>query len=150
MSDEKQASEVSIPESHRPILESAIYAQVSTVRHKDGYISTNPMSFDWDGEYLRLSTLKQRVKYRNLLNNPQITVCIVDPKDMTRYVEIRGVAELADDPEGSLNRKMFRRLMGREFDLDPPGAQRVIIRVIPHQVSTPLLYGGKLSRDKIS
>lgn len=40
-------------------------AMVSTIGYKDGLISTNPVTFDWDGEHVRLSTLKSRVKYRN-------------------------------------------------------------------------------------
>ena len=53
----------------------------------------------------------------------------------TRYLEIRGFAEITDDPQGTLNRKMFRRMSGKEMDLDEPGAERVIIRIIPTQVS---------------
>jgi PPOX class probable F420-dependent enzyme len=136
-----------IPESHLSILETATMAMLSTIRHKDGHISTTPMGFDWDGETLRFSTLKERVKYRNMQNDPRIAVCIVDPKNITRYVEIRGVAELQDDPDGSLNKRMYKRQTGKEFDLDEPGAQRVIVTVIPHQVSTPLLYGGRVERQ---
>jgi len=61
--------EASIPDTHAGILETALMAMVSTIGHKDGLISTNPVAFDWDGEYIRLSTLKSRVKYRNLLAN---------------------------------------------------------------------------------
>jgi hypothetical protein len=63
--------EARIPDTHVGILDTALLATVSTISHKDGLISTNPVAFDWDGEYLRLSTLKSRVKYRNLLANPQ-------------------------------------------------------------------------------
>lgn len=139
-------SEVRIPATHVGILETALLAMVSTIRHKDGLISTNPVGFDWDGEYVRLNTLESRVKYRNLVANPQITFCAVDPQMGTRYIEIRGHAQLSDDPEGSLNRKMFRRMTGKEFDLDEPGAERVIVKIIPTQVSTPALYGGRLDR----
>ena len=90
-----------IPATHVGILESALLATVSTIRHEDGLISTNPVGFDWDGEFVRLSTLKSRVKYRNLAANPLITFCVVDPQMQTRYIEIRGYAELIDDPEGA-------------------------------------------------
>jgi len=137
-------SEPRVPDSHVGILETAKYGMLSTIRHKDGLISTNPVGFDWDGEYVRISTLKSRVKYGNLLANPMITFCVMDPQAGTRYIEIRGTAELTDDPDGSLNRAMFRRLTGMEFDLDEPGAERVIVKIVPSQVSTPTLYGGRL------
>jgi PPOX class probable F420-dependent enzyme len=138
-----EVPEVPIPDTHVGILETALLATVSTISHKDGLISTNPVGFDWDGEYVRLSTLKSRVKYHNLVANPLVTFCAVDPKSPMRYIEIRGYAQISDDPEGTLSRKMFRRMSGKELDLDEPTAERVIIKIIPTQVSTPTLYGGR-------
>ena len=63
-------SDVYVPQSHLHILETAIQGMLSTIRHKDGLISTNPVGFDWDGEFVRISTLKARVKYANLLADP--------------------------------------------------------------------------------
>lgn len=138
------STSTSVPDSHKNILETAVFAFVSTIRHRDQRISTNPIGFDWDGETFRFSTLKSRVKYRNLQEDSRITVCILDPQVPTRYVEIRGKAVLEDDPGGALNRKMFFEKMGYEFDLDEPGEERVIVTVVPEQVSTPKLYGGRL------
>lgn len=138
------AAQKSVPDSHKAILETAVFAFVSTIRAKDQLISTNPVGFDWDGETLRFSTLKSRIKYRNLQADSRLTICVLDPVNPTRYVEIRGHAELADDPDGSLNQKIYRKNMGRDFDLDEPDAERVIVTVMAEQVSTPLLYGGRL------
>ena len=139
--------EASIPDTHAGILETALTAMVSTIGHKDGLISTNPVAFDWDGEYIRLSTLKSRVKYRNLLANPQITFCALHAKDLSRYIEIRGHAEVSEDPDGSLNRELFNRITGKDWpNLDEPGAERVIVKIVPTQVSAPALYGGRFDR----
>jgi PPOX class probable F420-dependent enzyme len=140
--------EARIPDTHVGILETALLATVSTISHRDGLISSNPVGFDWDGEHIRLSTLKSRLKYRNLVANPQITLCVVDPKVPTRYLEIRGFAELIDDPEATLSRKLFGRMTGEEMppDLDPPGDMRAIIKIVPTKVSAPDLYGGRLDR----
>lgn len=133
-----------VPDSHKPILENGVFAFMSTIRASDQLISTNPVGYDWDGETIRISTLKSRLKYRNLQQDPRVTICVLDSKVPTRYVEIRGKALLEDDPDGALNRKMFREKMGYEFDLDEPGAERVIVTIVPEQVSTPTLYGGRL------
>jgi len=136
--------EAPIPESHVGILENALLAVISTISYKDGLISTNPMGFDWDGDYVRISTLKSRVKYRNLLSNAQITFCAVDPAMGTRYIEIRGYAEMSDDPEKGLAKKIAGG--GWTPEMDGPGAERVIIKIVPTQVSTPTLYGGQLDQ----
>ena len=136
--------EAPIPESHVGILENALLAMVSTISHRDGLISTNPVGFDWDGNYVRVSTLKSRLKYRNLLSNAQITFCAVDPAMGTRYVEIRGYAEISDDPE----KELAKKIAGDAWtpDMDGPGAERVIIKIVPIRVSTPTLYGGQLDQ----
>jgi hypothetical protein len=136
--------EAPIPESHVGILENALFAVISTISYKDGLISTNPVGFDWDGDYVRISTLKSRVKYRNLLSNAQITFCAVDPAMGTRYIEIRGYGEIRDDPEKSLAKKIAGGSWTPE--MDGPDAERVIIKIVPTQVSTPTLYGGQLDQ----
>jgi PPOX class probable F420-dependent enzyme len=140
--------EAPIPESHEGILENALLAVVSTISYKDGLISTNPVGFDWDGDYVRISTLKSRVKYRNLLSNAQIAFCAVDPTMGTRYIEIRGYAEISEDPENELPKKVAGRMGGENWtpEMDGPGAERVSIKIVPTQVSTPTLYGGQLDQ----
>ncbi|WP_319454087.1 MULTISPECIES: TIGR03618 family F420-dependent PPOX class oxidoreductase [unclassified Mycobacterium] len=138
--------EAPIPDTHVGILETALMAMVSTISRRDGLISTNPVGFDWDGEYVRLSTLKSRRKYHNLVANPQVTFCAVDPAVPTRYLEIRGYAELSDDPERTLSKKLVGRTSGKEVDLDEPDAQRVIIKIVPTSVSAPTLYGGRMDQ----
>jgi PPOX class probable F420-dependent enzyme len=139
-----QPSAARIPESHVGILENALLATVSTLSCRDGLISTNPIGFDWDGNYVRISTLKSRRKYRNLLSNPQITFCAVDPAMGTRYIEIRGYAEISDDPDKMLAKKIAGGAWTPE--MDGPGAERVIVKIVPTKVSTPTLYGGKLDQ----
>lgn len=145
MSGNNSEKSLVIPESHLDIME-GFQATVSTVRHRDGMISTTPVTFDWDGEFVRFSTLKSRVKYKNLLANPQITMCIISPSDFTRYIEIRGIAELTDDPGGKFNLEIFKRLTGMDdFPYDEEDAERVTVKIIPSQISAPALYGGQLS-----
>ena len=134
-----------VPPSHIDILEQEIMGMISTIRHRDGLISTNPVTFDWDGELVRFSTLKERVKYGNMLQNRQVTFCVMSSRIATRYVEIRGHVELEDDPGGRFQQALWKKITGEdEFTLDPPGATRVIVTLIPEQVSTPTLYDGQL------
>lgn len=141
--------EIAIAREYHALLESAIYGTLSTIRVKDGLISTNPVAFLWDGERMRISTLKSRVKYHNLTADPRVTFCVVSPTDITRYVEVRGRASLEDDPDGSFMRAQFRAGMGVDppDDLDPPGAERAIINIHPLQVSSPRIYGGRFERQ---
>jgi PPOX class probable F420-dependent enzyme len=144
------SQEIEIPEAHHAILAANHQGVISTVRHKDGLISTHPVSYVWDGKCVRISTIKNRVKYQNLLANPRIAFCVVHAADPTRYIELRGYATIEEDPDRSFLRRQFTDGSGGvepPADLDPPGTERVIIRVHPHQSSSPLLYGGRFSRE---
>lgn len=140
---------VTLTDDQEEILRTTFIAMLSTVRHNDGRISTNPVSFLWDGQEVGISTLKNRMKYKNLVANPQATACIISPDDHMRYVEIRGVVRLEDDPDKSYLRKNFMTLMGVEPppDMDPPEAERATLYLRPEQVSSPVLYGGRFNKD---
>jgi hypothetical protein len=75
-----------IPESHFDILESLCSPVVCTMRG-DGLLSANPVSIIWDGEFIRFSTLKERAKYRNLLVDPCITLCVNHPDSALHYID---------------------------------------------------------------
>jgi len=141
---------ISIPEGNHALLEKSRFGLMTTIRQKDGLISTNPVGFVWNGEYIRVSTLKSRVKYKNLLADPRISFCVVSSKDIMDYLEIRGVATLDDDPDQSFSRQQFIEGSGGQEppeDMDPPGAERVIITIHPQQVSSPTLYGGRFEKN---
>jgi PPOX class probable F420-dependent enzyme len=144
-----RTDEPEIPEHCRDLLDENSLGLMTTIRHNDGRPSTNPVGYVWDGECVRVSTIKSRMKYKNLVANPTITFCVVDGNDLTRYVELRGRASLEDDPDKSFLRRQFIRQSGGDeppADLDPPEAERVTIRIHPEQVSAPELYGGRFAK----
>lgn len=131
---------------HEDVLASTVIGCLSTLRHKDGRISTNPVSYRWNGSELEISTLKGRMKYRNMVEDPRATLCVVSPTDPMHYVEIRGSVRLVDDPDRSLFTAHFRATSGGiepPDGMDAPGSERVMIYLTPEQVSSPQMYGGQ-------
>jgi len=105
-------------------------------------MSVVPVGVVRDGDVLRISTLSDRQKVRNLESDPRITVCIPDPENPRRYVEIRGVAELADDDDRAYIDSFAREYMGVDkYPYDPPGATRTTITVRAERVSMPKVHG---------
>jgi PPOX class probable F420-dependent enzyme len=123
------------PPSHRDILAARGLSFVSTIR-PDGMISTHPVSTLWDGERLRFSTAKSRRKYRNLLRDDRIAVCIPDPKNPMRYIEIRGRATLEDDLDRGFINLIAQEFMGIDvYPFDAPGIERVTVTIAVEQVA---------------
>jgi PPOX class probable F420-dependent enzyme len=52
---------------------------------------------DYDGECVRINTTKERQKGKNMLANPKVSLLIVDPKDTSRYLQVRGEAEILEE-----------------------------------------------------
>lgn len=144
----KRGASLAIPDSHLDLMTQQTPGVLSTIRHSDGLISSNPVGFLWDGEVVRVSTLKDRMKYKNLLADSRVSLCISSPQDVMHYIELRGRAELLDDPDRSQFIEQFTRMAGTAppAGMDPPDAERVTIVIHIEQVSCPQLYGGRFNK----
>jgi PPOX class probable F420-dependent enzyme len=128
---------LAIPAALHPLLSGTPIAFVTTMR-PDGRMSTNPVAMMFDGTHVRLSTTADRKKVRNLLADDRITVCVVQPGNLNRYVEIRGRAELAADDDRSFIDSIAQRYMGADrYPFDKEGQQRITVTVIAEAISAP-------------
>ena len=129
-----------IPESHYDILEGKNFAQVAMVM-PNGSLANNIVSFNWDGEYVRFSTIKSRQKYKNLLADQRIAVCIVDPENAWRYLEIRGRVEIEEDKDRAFINSIAKKYMNQdEYPFDRPADERVTLTVIPSRVRAEYVH----------
>src|SRR5215208_301026 len=87
---------VEIPASHLDLLDCPRVAALTTVM-PDGQPQSSLVWCDFDGGYACVNTSLERQKGRNMLCNPRVSLLIVDPEDTSRYLEIRGIAELVDE-----------------------------------------------------
>ncbi|MCM1969702.1 TIGR03618 family F420-dependent PPOX class oxidoreductase [Streptomyces sp. G1] len=81
------------------------------------------------------STTAGRQKARNLLRDPRISLTVFDTEDPYRSLDIRGTAELIDDPEKSLPRTLSQKYLGEDPPAEPDEVLRVIVRVTPQKVT---------------
>ncbi len=86
------ASTIPIPASHKDLFEKPVYVVATTVM-KDGQPQSTVVWADYDGEYVRINTVRGRQKDKNLRENPKITIVAVDPQNPYRWIEVRGTVE---------------------------------------------------------
>jgi len=128
---------LTIPPQLHELLSGTPIAFMTTMR-PDGRMSTNPVGMLFDGTHVRISTTTDRKKVRNLLADDRITLCVVQPSNLNRYVEIRGRAELTPDDDRSFIDSIARQYMGVDrYPFDKDWQQRVTIKVIVEAVSSP-------------
>jgi PPOX class probable F420-dependent enzyme len=136
------ARDVPISEPAREVLTGLRIGYVSTFR-RDGDLGVVPVGVVRDGDVLRFSSQSGTEKVRSLRRDPRVTVCVPDPADVTRYVEIRGVATVADDEDRAFINWIAREYMGAdEYPHEPPDVGRVVVTVHPRRVSMPRVHGG--------
>lgn len=126
-----------IPERSRGLLTGTPIAFMTTMR-PDGRMSTNPVSVMYDGVHVRVSTTTDRKKVRNLEADDRVTLCVVQPGNLNRYVEIRGRVVMEPDADRAFINQIAREYMGvDEYPFDPEGTERIVVTVIAEQVSAP-------------
>ena len=82
-----------IPATHVDLLTRAICGVLTTMGD-DGQPQSSLVWLDYDGECIRTNTTLERQKGRNLAANAKVSVLVVDPLNTSRFIQVRGDAEL--------------------------------------------------------
>ena len=111
------------------------FAYLATVM-ENGTPQVTPVWFNSDSEYILINTAVGRVKDRNMRARPHVALCIADPNDPYRYVQIRGrviehTTEKANEHIDTLAWK-YRGI--KKYDKYRPGMQRIIYKIMPESI----------------
>ena len=89
-----------IPPEFLDLVDCPPVAALTTVM-PDGQPQTTVVWCDFEGEYVRVNTMRGFRKERNMRADPRVTLLCYDPREPLRYLEIRGmVIEMTE--EGAL------------------------------------------------
>lgn len=121
------------PASHQDLLD-AQFATPGTV-DDGGYPQLTVVWFLHEDGELKVSLDTARAKARYLRERPQCSLLILDTESPYRFVELRGRAEIEDDPEYAFAQRLGQKYGGADVrEYDPPGSARVIVTVRPETV----------------
>ena len=125
-----------LPDTNRDLLTDNLVAHLATTR-PDGELQSNPVWFEWDGEYVKISQTKARQKMRNLEHDPHVALSITDPDDPYRYLEVRGRVERVEDDRdlSFVDHLSERYLQQRPYPGHQPGDERVVVYIRPTAAS---------------
>jgi PPOX class probable F420-dependent enzyme len=84
---------VAIPPTHLDLLTRPIVGVLTTMM-PDGQPQSSLVWVDFDGECARTNTTLERRKGRNMVADPRVSLLVVDPDDTSRFIQVRGDAEL--------------------------------------------------------
>jgi PPOX class probable F420-dependent enzyme len=119
---------ISFSEATLKLLDGRNYAVLATV-NPDGSPQTSAMWVGRDGDDLLFSTVEGRVKHRNMLCDPRVSVTVLDSADPENYVELRGRVSMSPDIGRKVDTQLSWKYDGKDPDPDRPGAVRVVVRM---------------------
>jgi PPOX class probable F420-dependent enzyme len=123
-----------IPDSHQDLLEDETRAFVclATIM-PDGTPQVTPVWFSVEGEYILLNSARGRVKDKNMRARAPVALCIADPKNPYRYLQLRGrVVEITEEgAEDHIDRLNFKYHGKPKYAYHNPAHPRVMYRFLP-------------------
>jgi PPOX class probable F420-dependent enzyme len=116
----------------------------------DGTPQSSIVWVDYDGKCVLINTTLERQKGRNMRANPKVALLVIDPKDASRWIEVRGcVREMTTQDAASHADRLtqrYTRNRKQHFygDIYPVEQQhkesRVIVKIEPIKVSLDAIF----------
>ena len=139
---------VVVPDTHRELFCEPVHGVLTTMM-PDGTPQSSIVWVDYDGEYVLINTTLERQKGRNMRANPKVAILIIDPKDSSHWLEVRGrVRELTTDgAEAHADKLTQRYCPGKQHfygDIYPVEQKRketrVIVKIEPIKLSLDAIF----------
>jgi PPOX class probable F420-dependent enzyme len=120
---------IPLSEATLKLLDGKNYGVLATI-NRDGSPQTSVMWVGRDGGDVLFSTVEGRLKYRNMVRDPRVSVTVIDSADPENYVELRGRVSMTPDVGRAFDTQLSWKYDGKDPDEDRPGAVRVIVRMV--------------------
>ena len=118
------------------LLDGKNYAVLATV-NPDGSPQTSVIWVGRDGGDVVFSTVEGRVKHRNMVRDPRVSISVIDWADPENYIELRGRVSMTPDIGRQLDTQLSWKYDGKDPGADRPGAIRVVVRLVVDKVTGP-------------
>jgi PPOX class probable F420-dependent enzyme len=128
-----------VPDEFQDLLgsDTAILATIGP----DGRPQLSAVWFLAEDQTIRVSLNSARQKVKNLRANPVVTFFVLDPTRPSRYLEVRGDAEIADDAGYAFADQVGPKYKADLRSFDGPGQSRVVVTIRPVRVNAVDITG---------
>ena len=125
-----------IPEQYQDLLQKKAFAHLATLV-KDGSPQVTPVWFDYDGTHIRINSAKGRSKDKNMRARPRVALCIPDPENPYRYLQVRGqVVDVTESGADAHINALAKKYLGQEtYPYRQPGEVRVMYTIAVGRVT---------------
>ncbi len=125
---------INLSAATRALVDGRNYATISTL-NRDGSPQSSVMWITRDGDDILFSTVRGRLKERNLARDPRASVSVWDKDNPETYVEIRGTVAITEDEGREVVGTLSDKYLGKPFPAEAPDVVRVVLRLTPTKVT---------------
>jgi PPOX class probable F420-dependent enzyme len=125
---------ITLNDAARLLLDGRNFATVATLG-PDGHPHSSVVWIDRDGDTVVFTLTADKQKARNLARDPRVSVSVFDVENPYHFVEIRGTAELVEDPSRSLSKRLSQKYLGEPPPPEPAHIVRLIARITPNKIN---------------
>jgi PPOX class probable F420-dependent enzyme len=124
-----------IPASHRDLLDKKALAFLAC-HLANGAVMVNPVWCMAEDGHVLINSAQGRLKDKVMRRDPRVTLCIVDPDDPFRYLELRGkVTEITDKGADAVIDRLAKKYLGVDtYPYRRAGEKRLTYRIAPEKV----------------
>jgi PPOX class probable F420-dependent enzyme len=128
---------INIPEKLQDLLadEKKAFVYLATLMN-DGTPQVTPVWFNTDGEHILINSATGRIKDKNMRARANVALCIADPTDPYRYLQLQGeVIEITTEgADAEIDALAFKYLGKDKYPFRQPEEQRVTYKIKPLKV----------------
>jgi len=126
-----------IPDKYVDLLQQkTTFANLATVM-PDGSPQVTPVWFDYKDGIIRVNSAKGRVKTRNMKIGSPVALCIMDPDNPYRHLQVRGhVQSVTEHGADAHIDSLAKKYLGQDrYPFAQPGEVRVLFEIKPESTS---------------
>lgn len=130
-----------LTESQREFLQNP-YVGIATTLRPDGSPHSTVVWVDVDEKGPSFNTARGRTKPNNLEHDPRLSLTVVDPQNVYRWLSVSGRAQLVDEGADDQIDRLAKKYLGKdEYPWRKPTEHRVSVRISPERVESTGLDG---------
>ncbi len=118
------------------------YVGIATTLRADGSPHSTVVWVDVDDRGVSFNTATGRAKERHLRKDPRVSLLVLDPSDVYKWVAVSGRAELTIEGADPQIDRLAKKYLGKdEYPWRSPDQQRISVRISPEQIDSSGLDG---------
>jgi len=125
-----------LSDAQRAFLQDNPFVGTATTLRADGSPHSTVVWVDATDDAVRFNSPASGAKVRHLRADPRVTLVVIDPAEMYRWVGVEGTAEVVEEGANEHIDRLAKKYLGvDEYPFHRPGQTRVTVRITPDKVS---------------